>query len=97
MLAVHYDEIQKKKWLPHDLRIQGRCATPSEDGVLYIVTGGGGHSTLHEDECGPGCPWSRFRASVHHFVNVVVEGNTLRGQAIKIDGTVIDNFTVLKE
>ena len=72
-----------------------RC--PDGDGVLYIVTGGGGHAVLHEDECEDGCPWSRFRASVHHFVNVAVEGNTLTGRAIAIDGTVIDNFTVLKE
>ena len=46
---------------------------------------------------GATCPWSRIRNSVHHFVNVVVEGNTLSGQAIKIDGTVIDEFTVHKE
>ena len=74
--------------------IYGSCAAPTEDGILYIVTGGGGHPILHPNECDSDCLWSEFRSSVFHFVQVEIQGKTLTGKAIEIDGTVFDTFLI---
>jgi len=74
----------------------GNCTAPDEQGILYVVTGGGGHPVLHPDVCRGDCPWPRFRAEAHHFVHVTVEGDTLTGRAIDVDGEVIDTFVVRK-
>ena len=76
--------------------LAGACAVPESDGILYIVTGGGGHYELMANVCGAGCPWSQFHAAIFHFVKVTVEGDTLTGQAIDLNGVVIDTFTVQK-
>jgi len=62
------------------------------NGVTYIVTGGGGaplYPQVHDD------PASVYFASVHHFVQVTISGDTLHGVAIKPDGTEFDHFTIV--
>ena len=58
--------------------------------VTYIITGGGGGSLLGvkpDDE--PGA----FVAA-HHFVAIRIEGETLSGEALAPDGSVIDRFSI---
>jgi len=73
-----------------------RCTAPNDGGVLYIVTGGGGRPPLIPNQCGADCPWSEVYAAVHHFVKVVVDGQTLIGEAIDLNGNVMDAFTIRK-
>jgi len=62
------------------------------NGVTYIVTGGGGaplYPKAHDN------PASVYFASVHHFVQVTLSGDTLYGVAIEPDGTEFDPFTIV--
>jgi hypothetical protein len=62
------------------------------NGVTYIVTGGGGaplYQKAHDN------PASVYFASVHHFVQITLSGDTLYGVAIEPDGTEFDPFTIV--
>jgi len=62
------------------------------NGVTYIVTGGGGaplYPKAHDN------PASVYFASVYHFVQITLSGDTLYGMAIKPDGTEFDHFTIV--
>jgi hypothetical protein len=58
--------------------------------VTYVVTGGGG-APLYPAASGP---WTATSASVHHFVRASVTDCTLAMEAVRIDGSVFDSFTV---
>ncbi|MFB0537964.1 MAG: metallophosphoesterase [Anaerolineae bacterium] len=62
------------------------------NGVTYIVTGGGG-APLYQK--GRDNPASVYFASVHHFVQITLSGDTLHGVAIEPDGTEFDHFTMV--
>jgi len=62
------------------------------NGVTYIVTGGGGAPLYPK---GHDNPASVYFASVHHFVQITLSGDTLHGVAIKPDGTEFDPFTIV--
>lgn len=67
----------------------GRVAARGE-GTLYITTGGGG-ADLH--------PVSQAETveiaeSVHHFLTCNVSGTKLKIQAVRLDGSELDSFTV---
>jgi hypothetical protein len=62
------------------------------NGVTYIVTGGGGaplYPKVHDN------PASIYFASVYHFVQITLSGDTLYGIAIGSDGTEFDHFTIV--
>ncbi len=62
------------------------------NGVLYIVSAGGGASLY------PVVPqiFSAYAESTHHVVFVTVDGCSLTLQAIKPDGTIFDSTTLTK-
>jgi hypothetical protein len=62
------------------------------NGVTYIVTGGGGAPLYPEVNDNPD---SVYFASVYHFVQITISGDTLYGVAIKPDGTQFDHFTIV--
>jgi hypothetical protein len=62
------------------------------NGVTYIVTGGGGAPLYSK---GRDNPASVYFASVHHFVQITLSGDTLYGVAIEPDGTEFDPFTLV--
>lgn len=51
------------------------------NGTTYVVTGGGGASLYHEDDCPDGTPTPDVKRVVHHFVTLVVSGSRLRIEA----------------
>jgi hypothetical protein len=56
------------------------------------VTGGGGaplYPKVHDNSA------SVYFASVYHFVQITLSGDTLYGMAIKSDGTEFDHFTIV--
>ena len=62
-------------------------------GTVYVTTGGGGKNLY------PFGPLSFFTAhaeSVHHFVRIVVDGDSLTEEMIDVDGTVRDSTTLVK-
>src|SRR5207249_11602712 len=62
-------------------------------GTVYVTTGGGGKNLY------PFGPLSHFTAhaeSVHHFVRIAVDGDSLTEEMIDVDGTVGDSTTLLK-
>jgi hypothetical protein len=62
---------------------------------VYMTTGGGG-DWVYES---PGAPpaWSAVRLTEFHTTLLSLEGNTLRVEAIRPDGTVFDQFSLTKE
>ncbi|MFQ6134994.1 MAG: purple acid phosphatase family protein [Nitrososphaerales archaeon] len=65
------------------------------EGIIYVVTGGGGRSLYGLGKPEP--PWSAKRASVYHFLQVSIEGGDLHLKAIKADdGSIIDEFHITK-
>ena len=64
--------------------------TKSINGVIYIVSGGGGASLYDVTPQS----FSAFAASVHHTVYVTVDGCQLALQAIKADGSIFDSTTL---
>ena len=62
-----------------------------ENGVTYIVTGGGG-APLYS--LGVREPGQQAAALLYHFVLLDIIGNRLTGQAIDKDGKVIDSFEI---
>jgi predicted phosphodiesterase len=65
-----------------------------ENGITYIVTGGGGASLYELNEPEPG---SQVAVSAHHFVSIEIMGNQLFGSAIDRRGRVIDSFELPAE
>jgi hypothetical protein len=59
------------------------------NGITYIVTGGGGAELHPIDQPDPDTEASY---NGHHFVVFSVDGGTLLGQAITVDGEVVDEF-----
>ena len=59
-----------------------------KDGVTYIITGGGGAPRYTVDASKN--PYSQKAVSTLHFCRVHVDGDTLKVQAIKPDGTIFD-------
>ncbi|MGH2695347.1 MAG: metallophosphoesterase family protein [Actinomycetota bacterium] len=62
-----------------------------QEGVTYVVTGGGGAGLYEVHEC-PGL--TAHDDEKHHFV--VIEGSTeeLRGKVVALDGSVLDEFSL---
>jgi len=61
--------------------------------VTYITTGGAGASLYEVTQ-------NEFLAvaeSVNHFVNVVISGDTLKLNAIRLDGSLMDELTIIKK
>jgi len=59
-------------------------------GAVHIVTGGGGASLYPVAEPS----YSAFGRSVYHLVVLDFDGLTARGNAIDVDGNVVDTFTL---
>lgn len=65
---------------------------PDSDGVIYIVSGGGGASVYPVSPQ----PFTAFASSVHHTVQVRIIGCILSLRAIDAGGSVIDQIAVSK-
>ncbi len=67
-----------------------------KDGVTFLVTGGGGAPLYDVNESvgsfPQDVPFRKAGVAAHHFVRVDVEAGRFRGQAIGIDGGVLDAF-----
>ncbi len=68
----------------------GRAWDKKSKGVYHITTAGGG-APLYAVE---NKVYTAFAESVHHFLVLDIDGKTLSGQAIAVDGRVIDTFTI---
>ena len=68
---------------------QDQCA---EQGVTYIVTGGGGADLYDFKEPAPF--YSKVREKRYNYVRLTYSNNTIAGEAIDIDGTVFDTFSL---
>jgi predicted phosphodiesterase len=66
--------------------------TQSINGVVYIVSGGGGASLYNVNPQ----TFSAYAETTHHAVYVEVDGCALNLQAVKPDGTVFDSLTLNK-
>jgi predicted phosphodiesterase len=62
------------------------------NGVVYIVTGGGGAPLYEVGKS----PWTAVARKVNHFCYVEVLGDILNMKAISIDGAVFDSLTIDK-
>jgi predicted phosphodiesterase len=63
------------------------------NGIQYVTTGGGGAPLYPVDAT---WPHVAAAASVHHFVRLAVEGDTITIAAFSMDGELIDSVDVVK-
>lgn len=70
------------------LMLRGKCG---EQGITYIVTGGGGADLY---EFGKPKPYSIARSVSHHFVVFNTNKCELQARAINLEGVIIDSFTL---
>jgi hypothetical protein len=66
----------------------------SDQGVAYVVTGGGGRELYQLDECPPGTPRRMAAARRHHFTAVEVQEGSLALTAVTADGAVLDRAVI---
>jgi predicted phosphodiesterase len=64
-----------------------------DDGVTYVVTGGGGASLTELKECRDDHPSRMAGEATHHFVALELD-DSLSVTAIDLDGNVIDEFAL---
>lgn len=62
-------------------------------GPIYIVTGGGGGTILGLDSS----PFNATALPKHHFVEIALIGNELKGRVMEPRGLLIDEFSILKQ
>ena len=61
-------------------------------GTIYLTTGGGGAGIYEPIEN----QWAAVLEKSHHFVHVEIVGNILAAKAYRIDGSLLDEFTIVK-
>ena len=66
-------------------------ARANVNGVRHITTGGGGAELYTPN---PAMPYVVTTTKAWHFCKIAIDGNTLTLTAIKLDGTVIDSFSM---
>ncbi|WP_158056095.1 purple acid phosphatase family protein [Halorussus halophilus] len=89
VLAGHNHSYERSK------PIRGEAV--AETGTTYVVngTGGSGHYGFQHNEPPE---WTAFRDSDHYgAVQLDVTDERIRGEYVAIDGTVVDEFTIVKE
>jgi len=65
-----------------------------KDGVTYLITGGGGAGLYSQTERSE---QSILYVMKNHYVRLSTEADGLRVEAIAIDGSIIDSFTIIGE
>ncbi|TMA39373.1 MAG: hypothetical protein E6J79_03615 [Deltaproteobacteria bacterium] len=75
------------------LPLQANQVVPQGTGTVYVTTGGGAKNLY---PLGPPGFFTAYAESVHHFVRVAVDGETLTEEMIAVDGTVRDSMTLVK-
>ena len=75
------------------LPLQANQVVAPGAGTVYVTTGGGGKNLY---PFGPLSSFTAYAQSVHHFVRVAIDGETLTEEMIADDGTVRDSLTLVK-
>jgi predicted phosphodiesterase len=65
---------------------------PSDNGVVYLVTGGGGAFLYPVGRSS----WTAFSGSFHHVTDVQIQNLTLTMAPVEIDGSRRDSYTLVK-
>ncbi len=85
-------------WQGHDhyyfrtKAIRGGQVVEDGAGTIYLTTGGGGAGIYEPIEN----QWAAVLEKSHHFVHVEIVGNILAAKAYRIDGSLLDEFTIVK-
>ncbi len=66
------------------------------DGVVYIVSGAAGRLNEGHVPPDPLPDWSVRYDAIRHFMKLTVSDTAINGQAIDIDGTVFDTFSLIR-
>lgn len=78
-----------------DKKFDGRTNT-TPNGVIYIVTGGGGAQLYEQKPNAVSAPFMQKFVYAHSFTLVDVDDKTLRLQQVSADGKVVDQFNLTK-
>lgn len=70
-----------------------RAGEESQDGVVYVVSGGGGAPLYEEVE---DSWWNQVANPIEHYIIAEISGNTATFTARDLDDNVIDTFTLTK-
>ena len=78
-----------------DKKFDGKTDT-TPDGIIYIVTGGGGANLYQEMDNAMMAPFMHKYVYAHSFTLVDVNDKTLRLSQVTADGKVVDQFSLTK-
>jgi predicted phosphodiesterase len=82
-----------------DTKYDGKKYT-NPDGVIYIVTGGGGAKLYNPEQQNDPKSWQEFTvkyvANTHSFTHASIHGGTLSIRQISKEGQEVDAFTIMK-
>ena len=85
----------ERTWpLLHGKVVAQRADATRGEGIVYVDSGGGGRSLY--DEFGATQPWSAKRIPTFEFVLLTITPTKISGQAIGVDGQVLDAFSIEK-
>ncbi len=95
---IHQKELVPGHWTL-DRSFDGVTRT-RPDGVIYIVTGGGGASLYNPEQQDDPSSWhdftAKFISKVHSLTVAEIDGPTLRVRQLSLDGTELDRFLIHK-
>ncbi len=95
---IHQKELVPGHWTL-DKSFDGVTRT-RPDGVIYLVTGGGGASLYNPEQQDNPSSWYdftlKFISKVHSLTVAEVDGSTLRVRQLSEDGTELDRFVIHK-
>ncbi|GEM_PF-2666982 len=94
----HYERTYPLRYGAKDAPVitsTSRTEYTGADGVVYVITGGGGRGIYRFGTSQPN--WSAARCECHEMIKIEVDdAGILTVRTIKIDGTEIDRFTINK-
>jgi predicted phosphodiesterase len=73
--------------------LRGDTVVEPGEGTVYVTTGGGGKDL---QGLGPPAPFTAYAEVAYHFTRVAVDGDTLRLEMVRADGTTPDAMTLTK-
>jgi hypothetical protein len=71
--------------------LRGGQVVPAGEGTVYVVTGGGGRSSL---DAAVTSSFTAYAESAHHFTRVLMDGDTLQLEMVRVDGVIRDVMTL---
>ena len=95
LVLTAHDHLYSRSFPILDLKpvVIGTNEYEKGNGVVYVVSGGGGRGLYDITKDAPP-PWHAKGEKVHHLYKIEADNSTLKYTAIRVDGSELDSFTI---